>query len=379
MHASTNFVIGGITHDIPIIVHTCVEALLRRGQLPPLLSVHRNLTYILFVGIYQNGLFRTLPNKRRLLELVDTFNDGPSYGDGFSLQNETIPDICALLVRFFDSLPHPFVDPVLYDPFWYWCLMPTLRNQNIKRKQQETAETAERGKTIPVIGLVQHGNILRWTKDEEEINLIKEQPQIAAAVTLLKFLPVANLSLLVYVFGFFTQLPLCPDNGIQPDDIARIFGHALIGGESKSDAMQLMLWLLERWPKISADLFANIPTALEVDLMDPAPPVDDCPSMTSESLFDALDDYSRILESKYTEPAKTNEFRKGIYQFAAEGFPASYDLYKLSQVVAGENYLQDVGSQIPHKDAIKSCFPPTVMITNGEYFFQPVSAHRLIY
>lgn len=33
LNASMAVVIGGITHDIPIIVHTCVEALLRRGDL----------------------------------------------------------------------------------------------------------------------------------------------------------------------------------------------------------------------------------------------------------------------------------------------------------------------------------------------------------
>ncbi|KAN0085836.1 hypothetical protein V8E55_006970 [Tylopilus felleus] len=57
-----------------------------------------------------------------------------------------------------------------------------------------------------------------------------ESDQIAIAQILLRFLPSANLYLLTYLGGFFTQLPLCPENGLQLEDVARIFGHRLLGG-----------------------------------------------------------------------------------------------------------------------------------------------------
>jgi hypothetical protein len=278
---------------------------------------------------------------------MDTFNDGPSYGDGFSLQKDTIPDICALLVGFLDSLPHSLIHPVLYGPFWYWCLMPTVRRQNIKREHQYKAEANqccarfERGEQIPVAEFVYQEKPLRWTKVEEYDNIIKERPQIAAAVTLLQLLPTANLSLLLYLFGFLTQLPLCPENGIQPDDITRIFAHTLMGGKSKSDAMKLMLWFLHRWPKISEEFAARSTTSSEEELKTPTLSVGDFPLTSSESLLDALDDYSRMLTSRYTELVTQEEPRRGLYQFADKGFPASQDLYALSQVVAGENLLHN--------------------------------------
>lgn len=34
LNASTIFVIGGITHDIPVIVHSCIESLIRKRYLP---------------------------------------------------------------------------------------------------------------------------------------------------------------------------------------------------------------------------------------------------------------------------------------------------------------------------------------------------------
>jgi hypothetical protein len=278
------------------------------------------------------------------------------------------------VVGFIDSLPHALIDPVLYDPFWYWCVMPTIRRQIVKRTEQEIAEANERGAALErgenIMEFVYHQKSLRWTKDEEYVNETKEQPQISAAVVLLKLLPVANLSLLVYLFNFFTQLPLCPDNGVQPADITRIFGHSLMGGKSKSDAMQLMLWLLQRWPKIAEDLFAQSTTTWEADLINPAQPVDDLPSPTYEGLLEALEDYSRILESKYTKPVRKDHPRKGSYQFAAEGFPASDDLYALSQVVAGENYEQSVHSKIQRRSTKNSCYAPPMMTANGGYFFQ---------
>ena len=47
------------------------------------------------------------------------------------------------------------------------------------------------------------------------------------AQILLQFLPLVNLSLLVHLCGFFIQLLLCPENGLQFKDAAWIFEHRL--------------------------------------------------------------------------------------------------------------------------------------------------------
>lgn len=95
-----------------------------------------------------------------------------------------------------------------------------------------------------------------------------ESPQIAIARHLLQLLPSANLSLLVYLLAFFTQVPLAPANGIQFEDVARIFSGALLGtggsrGGARTGAGQgtgslsgrMLVWLLTRWGRISEGLF----------------------------------------------------------------------------------------------------------------------------
>ena len=57
-----------------------------------------------------------------------------------------------------------------------------------------------------------------------------ETDQISMAQILLRLLPAGSLSFLVYLCGFFTRLPLCSENDWQLEDVARIFGHRLLGG-----------------------------------------------------------------------------------------------------------------------------------------------------
>ena len=257
--------------------------------------------------------------------------------------------------------------------------MPTVRRQNMKREQQEMAETDGRGAALRsgqthISELVHHEKSLRWTKDEEYTNEIRERPQIATAVSLLQLLPTANLSLLVYLFGFCTQLPLCLNNGIQPDDITEIFGHPMMGGETKSDAMKLMLWFLHRWPKISEELWTQCTTTCEEELKNPIQSVGDFPVTNSDSMLEALDDYSKTLTSRYTELVVQDEPRKGLYQFAEKGFPASYDLYALSQVVADENHMQSVDSKIHHQSMRTNCSKSTpITAVSGTYIFNLTS------
>ena len=106
-----------------------------------------------------------------------------------------------------------------------------------------------------------------------------EHAQIRAAQHLLRLAPPAACALFAYLVGFFTQLPLSPDNGIALEDVVRLFGRALAGeaggaigpggderkgdGREKRDAV--LMWLLERWARVSEGLFEVAPEDEDVD------------------------------------------------------------------------------------------------------------------
>ncbi|KZT02964.1 uncharacterized protein LAESUDRAFT_762385 [Laetiporus sulphureus 93-53] len=88
-------------------------------------------------------------------------------------------------------------------------------------------------------------------QEQEREDADKERRRIAVTRHILQLFPPESLSLLAYLFAFFTQIPLCPDNGLSYEDITRIFAHRLLGGPSKNAARSLMMWLLNRWNAIS--------------------------------------------------------------------------------------------------------------------------------
>jgi len=92
---------------------------------------------------------------------------------------------------------------------------------------------------------------------------------VAVARDLLRLLPTHSFSLIIYLCAFFTQVPLCPENGITLEDIGRIFGPAVFGGPVPA-ARRMMVWFLKRWNRVSDSLLV------------PEPP-DDCASSSSSS------------------------------------------------------------------------------------------------
>jgi hypothetical protein len=84
-----------------------------------------------------------------------------------------------------------------------------------------------------------------------------EQKQIVVAQMLFLFLPSANFSLLLYLFSFFTQIPLSSENGLQFEDIACLFAWKLLGGPSKVVARRMLVWILRRWSMISDGLVST--------------------------------------------------------------------------------------------------------------------------
>ena len=133
-------VLGGREHDLPIIVVSCIEELYRTGKQQVCSSCNASLTVP--SGIYQCNLFRTLPNRSRLLELINIFDSEQQppgsiirsrqslppkispksgFGANTSLHLESTPDICALLSTYLSALPEPILLPALFRPIWDWC------------------------------------------------------------------------------------------------------------------------------------------------------------------------------------------------------------------------------------------------------------------
>lgn len=110
--------------------------------------------------------------------------------------------------------------------------------------------------------------------------------RVAAAQLVLRLLPSANFSLLVYIVAFLTQIPLFPENRLSINSVAAMFGRALMAprvtpttvaarlskvaagtmtitaptekyeveGQSAKRAEEGLVWLLENWSAIADSL-----------------------------------------------------------------------------------------------------------------------------
>ncbi|TCD68155.1 hypothetical protein EIP91_011433 [Steccherinum ochraceum] len=102
---------GSYQYEVPAVVAGCVEQLYR-------------------TGIYQHDLFRALPDREKLQSLVAKF-DQPSRLLGSqpsctsSFTQETMPNLCALLVSYVNALPRPLMPRNLFDALWvcHWTVL----------------------------------------------------------------------------------------------------------------------------------------------------------------------------------------------------------------------------------------------------------------
>lgn len=99
----------------------------------------------------------------------------------------------------------------------------------------------------------------------EEENKRSDLEQVPVAQCLFRLLPTSRLSSLYYLCAFFSQIPLCPYNGLSLEDIAALYADKIIGGPILN-ARSTLVWLLRLWTQISDGL-------LEADLgPDPVDP-----------------------------------------------------------------------------------------------------------
>ncbi|TFY74271.1 hypothetical protein EWM64_g9741, partial [Hericium alpestre] len=236
-YASSTAILSGYRHDLPIVLFACVEELYR-------------------TGIYQPNLFRDLPNRARHVALLEAFNKPPLFGSHISLRTEATPTICALLGTWLKNLSEPILNSVLFTPFWQWCVKPSVQRDEARVRQEEDEEEENRvtayleGRRAPKISRrkIMERQSAYATEDEA-----LEGPQIAVAQLILKLLPTHHFSVFVYLCSFFTQVPLCPENGMTEEDIGKMFGYEVFGG-SRVASRLMMMWILKRWAKVSEGL-----------------------------------------------------------------------------------------------------------------------------
>ena len=255
LRASATAILGGCRHDLPLVVFLCVEELYRTGKSA---NYIRRTFYnrCSRIGIYKSGLFRDLPNRQRHHELSTLFDTPPAFGEGMSLRAESTADICALLLTYLKELPEPVLTPYLFNAFWNWSVRPSVKREDERMRKEQDEEEDLRTRFFqtgqrpprPSRRVLYEKARLRAAQDETA-----EAGQVTIARDLLRLLPTHSFSLIVYLCAFFTQVPLCPENGITFEDIGRIFGPPVFGGPVPA-ARRMMVWFLKRWNRVSDGL-----------------------------------------------------------------------------------------------------------------------------
>ena len=192
-----------------------------------------------------------------------------------NLRAESTADICALLLTYLKDLPEPILTPCLFNAFWNWCVRPSVKREDERTRKEQDEEEELRARFFqtgqrpprPSRRVQFEKARMRATQDD-----VAETGQVAVARDLLRLLPTHSFSLIIYLCAFFTQVPLCPENGITLEDIGRIFGPSVFGGPVPA-ARRMMVWFLKRWNRVSDGL-----------LVVPDPPDDRASSSSSSSL-----------------------------------------------------------------------------------------------
>ncbi|KAF4615830.1 hypothetical protein D9613_012439 [Agrocybe pediades] len=248
IYASTTMILGGREHQLPIVVINSVEELYR-------------------TGIYQPNLFCTLPNRQRLLELMNIFDSeeqipgslirsrNPSssssgsgtstlgFGSNISLHLESTPDISALLTTYLSSLPEPIMDQKVFEAIWDLCGVEKDEDDEDDSDDEDFVDDGGGGgghamhrKPDSSFRLSQRSR-RRATRITIPLARTYTTPaesalEITLAQLLLHLLPSPNFSLILYLLAFFSQVALVRENGVGVEDPARMFGGRIFGGSA---------------------------------------------------------------------------------------------------------------------------------------------------
>ena len=284
------------------------------------------------------GLFRSPPHVARHNQLIEIFDNGPSFGRFETLSKERTEDICALLRSYIDRLPHPIWHESLFDPMLELCVSSSVFPSAPSAEADVTAQRENGAGTelkVPrarptsllvsgtssavtnidnlhvrssSMGDITSFSICRpssalSTVTHNDIDFDMERPQILLCQAFFRLLPCSCLTLLAYLCAFFSQLPLCSHNQLAIEDIARFFAVPLFLGKvsnsasvpseqqnkRKKESRMIMVWILRRWSHISEGLFdaEDVDTSSEDELTSPSSSDD------SESVYTFASDQIR--------------------------------------------------------------------------------------
>ncbi|KAL8287075.1 hypothetical protein RQP46_004081 [Phenoliferia psychrophenolica] len=210
---------GGQRYDIPGVCFSAVEEIYRRGQ-----------------GASIPGFFRNAGDPTRIGKLVVIYDAAPDYGDGHDLSLESVFDVSALLIKYLTDLPDPILDSRLWRLFRFACV----------------------DSSMPAVH------------------------RVACAQVLLRLLPTAKLSLLIYLVAFLSIVPLFPENANSLELMASLYGVAMMAprkvstgakfqnrmsmsatsdqsdhsaGVTDRKAQEGLLWLLRNWGAVAEGVF----------------------------------------------------------------------------------------------------------------------------
>lgn len=229
-----------------------------------------------------------------------------------SLRAESTADICALLLTYLKDLPEPVLTPYLFNAFWNWSVRPSVKREDERmRKEQDEEEdlrtrffqTGQRP-SRPSRRVLFEKARLRAAQDDAA-----ETGQVAVARDLLRLLPTHSFSLIIYLCAFFTQVPLCPENGITFEDIGRIFGPPIFGGPVPA-ARRMMVWFLKRWNRVSDGLLDAKPD--DAAALSPSPSGSEPPPSKRDLLMLERADSFELLAPEEQEEDGLANFRASL-------------------------------------------------------------------
>lgn len=205
----------------------------------------------------------------------------------YSLSPESTQDICALLVTYLNSLPVPLIHRTIAEALWAWCISPSVlrAEQRIRCRDDDEASESSDSDSDYDQDTEDNGPSFSARQRERERTLRELPPlhtQVKIAQHVLLLLPRRQFSLIVHLFAFFATLQVCPDSGMSPEDIGRIFGVAVAGGRKSAAAVtasggksegcgrdkevrgqKLVAWLIKHWEQIASEYENEEPQELD--------------------------------------------------------------------------------------------------------------------
>lgn len=218
--------------------------------------------FLSYTGLHQPDMFHTRPEPKRMKFILSLFNDGPNFGRGLSLHPESTHIVCGLITLFIHCLPQSVIPTPLFRSLWHCAVKPT-DEVEAARRHREQLEAEEERKKLRSAGLSARNlkpHIYHRKYHPEFADDPEENDQIKIAQTMLRCLPQANLSLLLYMCDFFSRILKVPENGMTVERIGETFGKyfcGCAGGLGIIHSEKMLVWLVTRWHRIIPSLLPD--------------------------------------------------------------------------------------------------------------------------